>query len=88
MQQRDFGNAQALAGIGQQQQGMNQSNLDLAYSDYMRQLGYPMDQLQVRNGLLSGPVGSTSTSSTNTDNTGQMVGSGMMAAATMAAAFM
>jgi hypothetical protein len=66
---------------------MNQSNLDLAYSDYMRQLGYPMDQLQVRNGLLSGPVGSTSTSNTSTDNSGQIAGSIMMAAATAAAAY-
>lgn len=83
-----FGDAAALLGIGQQQQGMNQANLDLAYQDFLRQQGYPVDQLQLRNGLLAGPVGSTTTSSTSTDNTGQVVGSGMMAAATIAAAFM
>lgn len=80
--------AAALLGIGQQQQGMNQANLDLAYQDFLRQQGYPVDQLQLRNGLLSGPIGSTTTSNTSTDNTGQLVGSGIGAAATIAAAFM
>lgn len=87
-QQRQLGFASALGGVGQQQQGMDQSNYDLAYQDFMRQQGYPAEELQLRQGLLAGPFNQTQTSSTKTDNTGQMVGSGMMAAATMAAAFM
>lgn len=87
-QQGDFLNAQQLLNVGEMQQGMDQSNFDLAYQDFLRQQGYPEDQLQARQGLLSGPIGSTQNSSTKSDNTGQLVGSGMMAAATIAAAMM
>lgn len=37
--------AAALAGIGQQQQQMNQRNLDLSYQDFQEQLGHPWSQL-------------------------------------------
>ena len=86
-QQRDFGNAQALMEAGKQQQGMDQSNYDLAYQDFLRQQSYPMDQLQARQGLLSGPIGSTTTGTSNTDNSAQVAGSVMTAVATVAAAY-
>lgn len=40
--------------LGQQNQGYNQSNLNLAYQDYLNQLNYPMTQASAMQGALSG----------------------------------
>jgi hypothetical protein len=37
--------ANAVTGVGAAQQGMNQQNLTLAYSDYLKQKGYPQEQI-------------------------------------------
>ena len=37
--------AGALTAVGNQQQALNQTNLDKAYEDFMRQQGYPQDQI-------------------------------------------
>lgn len=37
--------AEAVGGVGAQQQKQAQSNLDLAYSDFLRQQGYPQEQI-------------------------------------------
>jgi len=49
--------------LGQQSQGYNQSNLNLAYQDYLNQLNYPLTGISEMQGALSGiqvPSGSTS----------------------------
>lgn len=81
-QQRDQGNVQGLLGIGGMQQGMDQQNIDLAYQDFLRQFQYPMDMLGLRQNVASVPTGSTTTSTgPGQDSTGQVLGSGLMAAA-------
>lgn len=40
----------AMQGVGQQQQALNQQNLDVAYGDFLRQQGYPQEQI---NSMLS-----------------------------------
>lgn len=37
--------ANAVGNIGQQQQTLNQQNLDIAYGDFLRQQGYPQEQI-------------------------------------------
>jgi len=44
-QQLGLTGAGALTGVGQQQQALNQRNLDTAYEDFMRQQGYPQEQI-------------------------------------------
>lgn len=44
-QQLGLTGAGALAGVGQQQQSLNQRNLDTAYEDFLRQRGYPQEQI-------------------------------------------
>ena len=39
--------ANMLAGVGQQQRGMAQQNLDIAYQDFLAQRGYPIEQLRI-----------------------------------------
>ncbi|HYH17889.1 MAG TPA: tail fiber domain-containing protein [Azospirillum sp.] len=81
-QQRDSNNVNLLLGIGGQQQQMDQSNVDLAYQDFLRQFQYPIDMLNLRQSMLQGPTGSTTTSTgPGQDSTGQLLGSAMMAAA-------
>lgn len=56
------GDVAALGTSGQQQQGQEQANLDLAYSDFLRQFGYPQEQINYLLGILSGtPYGRTQT---------------------------
>lgn len=58
----DIQNAQMLEGIGKAQQGEAQAGLDLAYQDYLRQQGYPQEQLAFYSDVLRGlPVAPTST---------------------------
>jgi hypothetical protein len=40
--------------LGQQNQGYNQSNLNLAYQDYLNQLNYPLTRVSEMQGALSG----------------------------------
>lgn len=37
--------ADAVTGIGNREQAMNQTNLDIAYADFLRQMGYPQEQI-------------------------------------------
>jgi len=57
----DIQNAQLLEGIGRAQQGETQAGLDIAYQDYLRQQGYPQEQLAFYSDVLRGlPVAPTS----------------------------
>jgi hypothetical protein len=40
--------ANALAGIGQQQQGLNQAQMDLNYGDFLQEYNYPYQALALR----------------------------------------
>lgn len=77
-----FGQSQqGLFGQGQLQRGMGQSNLDLAYQDFQRQQGFPMQQGQSFIDLLSRAAGGQSSqNTTQTPNSGnplsQMLGLG------------
>ena len=55
-----------LGGVGQQQRGMAQQNLDLAYRDFLEQRGYPLEQLRTLQSGLSGLPAVTSTEQTST----------------------
>lgn len=46
--------ASALSAAGSQQQQQTQSNLDLAYADFMRQQGYPQEQINASLSTLRG----------------------------------
>lgn len=57
--------ASALEAIGQTQQGKNQANLDLLYSDFLEQRDWQKNQLNFLNSLAAGtPLASTGTTST------------------------
>lgn len=59
--------AQLLQSQGGQQQGQQQASLDIGYQDYLRQLGYPMEQLQQYASILHGsPVANAASQSTQT----------------------
>jgi hypothetical protein len=49
--------AGALQGVGAQQQALGQRNLDTAYSDFLKQQGYPQEQITGMMGALSGVAG-------------------------------
>ena len=52
----------SLLGIGSMNQQMNQSGLDLAYSDFLNQQNYPKDQIGFMANILQGaPMGQTTT---------------------------
>lgn len=51
--------ANALSGIGAQEQALNQANMDLAYSDFIDQVNAPIRQLSIRQAALGQtPMGS------------------------------
>lgn len=56
--------ASMLGGVGQQQRGMAQQNLDLAYRDFLEQRGYPVEQLRILQSGLTGLPSVTSTRQT------------------------
>ena len=89
---RQFGfeDAGRLMGIGGAQEAKEQGALDLAYQDYLRQFGYPVDQLGIGVNALSGLLGGqgTRTSSAEVDNSGQLLSTGIGAVATIAAAYL
>ncbi len=63
----DIQNAQMLDAIGRAQQQEQQAGLDIGYQDYLRQQGYPQEQLAFYSDILRGlPVAPTSTQ-TSTD---------------------
>lgn len=51
-QQQLLTGANAVTGVGQQQQAQQQAQLDAAYQEFMRQLAYPYQQQQVLNSAL------------------------------------
>jgi hypothetical protein len=66
-QQMGYTDTAALEAIGQQQQGLNQRNLDVAYQDFVAQRDFPKTQLGFMSNLVRGqPYSQT----TNTASTG------------------
>ena len=59
--------ANMLSGVGQQQRGMAQQNLDIAYQDFLAQRGYPIEQLRIFQSGLSGLPNVQSTTTTKTE---------------------
>ena len=57
LQQNDLRGAQALLGIGDAQQGMNQDQLNMAYSDWMAQKNQPLTQLDIEGNALARIMG-------------------------------
>ena len=63
--------ANMLGGVGQQQRGMAQQNLDLAYRDFLEQRGYPVEQLRIlQSGLTGLPAVTSTTQTTQTPGDG------------------
>lgn len=46
--------ASAMAAVGEAEQGQVQKNLDTAYADFLRQIGWPFEMLNYRTGTLAG----------------------------------
>lgn len=57
---------QMLAQAGQAQRQMAQSNLDLAYQDFLQQRAYPLEQLKILQSGISGVPAMTSSTTTST----------------------
>lgn len=53
--------AEALMGVGNQQQALNQQNLDIGYGDFLRQQGYPQEQINAMLNTLKGVQGAVPT---------------------------
>lgn len=69
--QQEQARAGMLSGMGQQQRGLAQQNLDLAYQDFLAQRGYPIEQLKIlQSGLTGLPNVQSTTSSTTTPGSG------------------
>lgn len=66
--------AAALEAIGATQQGQTQSNLDLAYQDFLRQQNYPKEQAGFMSGILTGQPYSSTTTSTGPGPGGSPLG--------------
>jgi hypothetical protein len=54
--------AGSLAGVGAMKQGMEQQNLSMAYEDFLRQQGYPQEQINAMTSTLKGVAGAVPTS--------------------------
>lgn len=66
-QERDLKQAEAMMRIGGVQQALDQQNMDLAYGDFQRQQGWPVEQLQLLSSALGGtPYGQSQTSTVPT----------------------
>jgi hypothetical protein len=77
-------NAQLLDTLGQAERRDTQAGLDIAYQDYLRQMGYPREQLGFYSDMLRGlPVADVgTTTSTNyafTNPAQQTLGAGLSA---------
>lgn len=71
-----LGGADALGGIGTQQQKLDQTNLEVAYNDYLKQQGYPQEQINAMLATLKGvapgvPTGSIEEGIVPTGTNGQ-----------------
>ena len=53
-QQYGLTGADAVGGVGRQQQQLNQQNLDIGYQDFLRQQGYPQAQIDAMMNTLRG----------------------------------
>jgi hypothetical protein len=78
----DIQNAQMLDAIGRAQQGETQAGLDIGYQDFLRQQGYPAEQLGFYSDVLRGlPVANagttTQTGSVYTNPLQQALGAGL-----------
>jgi hypothetical protein len=75
-QRQGMGDVGMMSEIGQQQQDWAQQNLDLRYQDFLRQFGYPQEQISWLASLLGNtPYGQTTTSPVGSANpVGQGVG--------------
>jgi hypothetical protein len=63
--QNQLASAQGLMGVGNQQQGLNQSSLNIGYQDFLNQRQHPYQQIDYARGLIQGlPVGQTMTANT------------------------
>lgn len=60
-QQQELNRIQALAAVGEQQQGLQQQQLSQAYSDYLEQRDWEKNQLGYLSGLIRGTPFSTTT---------------------------
>lgn len=71
--------AAALQGIGGMQQALDQSNLDLAYSDFLTQQQWPYEQLGFASDIMSGVPSSSSqiTQQESGNPLNQVIGAGM-----------
>ena len=49
--------AEAVTGVGAEKRKMDQANIDVAVADYLRQLGYPAEQINTMIGALQGISG-------------------------------
>ena len=70
--QLGYQDAQALQGIGAQQQALDQQSLDTAYGDYLEQREYPYRQTNFALGALRGTPYETRTESTGTGTSTQL----------------
>lgn len=69
-----------LQGAGQQQRGMAQQNLDVAYNDFLAQRGYPVEQLKIlQSGLTGLPNVQSSTATQTTPGQGFLGSAGDIA---------
>ncbi len=63
-----------FSNIGNQQQGLNQAQSDFDYSEFLRQINYPRDQLGMLQGTVFGMTpGQTQTGSINTGSVNRVV---------------
>lgn len=63
--------ANALAGVGQQQQGMNQARNDINYGDFLDQVNYPISALSLRQSAIGQtPMGSIGRQPTQSNGMG------------------
>lgn len=56
-QQYGLTGANAVTGVGAQQQALNQQNLNVGYEDFLRQQGYPQQQINAMLGTMQGVAG-------------------------------
>jgi hypothetical protein len=65
-QQYGLTGANAVTGVGAQQQALNQQNLNVGYEDFLRQQGYPQEQINAMLGTMQGVAGAVPKAETET----------------------
>lgn len=73
-QSMNYTDIAALQDIGKQQQGMNQSNMDLAYQDFLAEQNYPQEQLNMLISALNQTPYSRTTYGPQASGMGQGIG--------------